>query len=153
MASRPGILVCVTPQRSCRYLIACGQRLAEEQGADLRIVSILPLRQSVAPDLAALEALNEFAREFGAEMTVSFSDDPARSVSDMVRELHVSALLTGFPGKNSTQFVEALHKRIPHIPLWMADNDGTAYTIGRAVHSDMQIVADSTFFIPLPDSI
>lgn len=147
------ILVCVTPQHSCRHLIACGQRLAEEQGVDLRIISVLPLRQSVAPDLTALESLNDYAREFGADMTVTFSDNAAASVCAMAQSCGACALLTGFPGKNSTHFLLDLHEQNPQIPLWMADSDGTAYMIGHTSHSEIQIVADGTFRIPLRDSI
>ena len=152
MANKHMILVCVTPQHTCRHLIRCGLRLAEEQDAEMRIVSVLPLRQSVAPDLAALDSLNDLARESGAEMTVAFSDDPSGSVSRMALECGASALLTGFPGKDSTHFVLSLHERIPHIPLWMADSDGTAYMIGHAPKTEILTVADATFRIPLRDA-
>ena len=152
MAKKRCILVCVTPQKSCRHLIECGLRHAEEQGAELRIVSVLPMRQSLAPDLAALESLNEYAREFGADMTVTFSDDPAGSVCKMARSCGACALLTGFSGKNSSHFLQDLHSRSPHIPLWMADSDGTAYMIGHAPSTDIRIFADGTFRIPLHDS-
>ena len=38
----------------------------------------------------------------------------------------------------------------PQIPLWMVDSDGTAYTIGHAAQSELQIITDGTFRIPLP---
>ena len=128
------VLVCVTPQQSGRHLIACGQRLAQERGCALRILSVLPLRQGFSPDLSVLEMLNGAAHESGAEMTVCFSDSPADKVCEIVRESDVEMLLAGFPGKHSTHFLQALHEKAPALQLWLVDGDGTAYTFGRAVH-------------------
>ena len=150
MSKNGVVLVCVTPQHSCRHLIECGQRFAQQQNAALHILSVLPQRQSFAPDWSVLESLNEYAGEFGAEMTVTFSDCPSDSVLKTVSETGVCTLLTGFPGKNSTHFVFDLHGKIPQIPLWMVDSDGTAYTIGHAAQSELQIITDGTFRIPLP---
>lgn len=143
------IIVCVTPQQSGKRLIACGRRLADERGCTLRIVSVLPQKQSFAPDLSVLESLNEAARESGAEMTVCFSDSPADKVREIVRETDVTMLLAGFPGKNSSHFLQSLHEKQPDLPLWLIDGDGTAYTISRTVtpevyaHSLYRVVLQS----------
>ena len=149
MSKNGVILVCVTPQRSCRKLIECGKRFAEQQQCTLRILSVLPQGQSFAPDLSALEALNACAGEFGAEMTVLFSDSPAERVFQAVRETPSCTVVTGFPGKNSTQFVLQLHEKLPQTPLWMVDQDGTAYTVGRAPKQESRVISDGTYQIVL----
>ena len=141
------VLVCVTPQQSGRHLIACGRRFADERGCTLRIMSVLPQRQSFAPDLSVLEALNDAARESGAEMTVCFSDSPADKVREIVRETDAQMLIAGFSGKHSTHFLQSLHKQAPDVPIWLVDSDGSAYTIGRSFRKDAQ--TEGTFQIVL----
>lgn len=136
MSENGVILVCVTPQQSGAHLISCGRRLADEYACTLRIVSVLPQKQSFSPDLSVLESLNEAARSSGAEMTVCFSDSPADKVCEIVRESDVRMLLAGFPGKNSAHFLQTLHETLPDLPLWFIDSDGTAYSIGHAALGD-----------------
>ena len=125
------ILVCVTPQKSSKYLVEYGRRMADEYGCTLRILSVLPQKQCFAPDLSVLEALNDAARESGAEMTVCFSDSPADKVREIVQQTEPQMMLAGFPGKHSSQFLQALYEKLPAVPLWLVDCDGTAYS---AVH-------------------
>ncbi len=139
MSENGVIIVCVTPQQSGKHLIACGRRLADAHGCALRIVSVLPQKQSFAPDLSVLESLNEAARESGAEMTVCFSDSPADKVCEIVRGTDLKMLLAGFPGKNSTNFLQSLHEKQADLPLWLIDGDGTGYTIGNAARRDVSL--------------
>ena len=129
MTKNGSVLVCVTAQRTCRKLIECGFRLAEEKGAALRILSVFPQNRCTMPDIDALEMLNSAALEFGAEMTVCFSDDLMQCVREAISP-DTRLLVTGFPGKNSTEFIEKL-RSIPTLPLCMVDSDGTAYSIER----------------------
>ena len=117
MSKNGVVLVCVTPQQSGKHLISCGRRLADERGCTLRILSVLPQRQSFAPDLSVLESLNDAARESGAEMTVCFSDSPADKVREILRETDAQMLIAGFPGKHSTHFLQSLHEKAPDVPL------------------------------------
>ena len=130
--------MCVTPQQSGRHLIDCGQRLAQERGCALRILSVLPQRQGFAPDLSVLETLNEASHEAGAEMTVCFSDSPADKACEIIRESDVEMVLAGFPGKHSTHFLQSLHEKMPTLQFWLVDGDGTAYTFGRAAQPHIQ---------------
>ena len=141
------VLVCVTPQQSGKHLITYGQRLAQERGCVLRILSVLPLRQGFSPDLSVLEMLNDAARESGAEMTVCFSDSPADKVCEIVRDGSVEMLLAGFPGKHSSHFLQSLHEKMPILPLWLVDADGTAYTFSHV--SAPQAQSDGTFRVVL----
>ena len=147
MADNGVVLVCVTPQQSGKHLISCGRRFADERGCTLCILSVLPQKQSSAPDLSVLESLNDAARESGAEMTVCFSDSPADKVCEILRETDVNMVLAGFPGKHSTHFLQALHEKMPQLPLWLADADGAAYTIGHAVQPQPQ--AEGTYQVVL----
>jgi K+-sensing histidine kinase KdpD len=134
MAKKDVLLVCVTAQESCGRLVEYGSRLARQENAVLRIVSILPRRQGLQPDLNALERLNAAAIASGAQMRVCFSDDPAEKIREIASEFPVRMLITGFPGKNSSGFIRRLHAVLPRIPLCMVDTDGAAYSV--APHSD-----------------
>ncbi len=56
-------------------------------------------------------------------------------------------LVAGFPGKHSTHFLQSLHEKLPDAQLWLADSDGSAYTIGRHVLPYAQ--DDGTFRVVL----
>lgn len=125
------VLVCVTAQQSSRRLIECGMRLAEQKNAELRIFSVLPQKQSFAPDLDALVRLQEIADNANAQMKVCFSDAPVDCVLRELRKGNICMLVTGFPGKRSTQFITQIHESAPLTPICMVDNDGTAYSLER----------------------
>ncbi len=129
MAQEGILLVCVTAQESCSRLVEYGAALAKSENAALRIVSVLPRRQSMQPDLLALERLNAAAIESGAQMRVYFSDEPIERIREIAVAKDVRMLIVGFPGKNSSGFVHALHEAMPRMPLCMVDTDGTAYSI------------------------
>lgn len=125
------VLVCVTAQQSSRRLIERGVQIAAQENAELRIFSILPQRQSFAPDLDALVRLQEIADSANAQMKVCFSDAPVDCVLQELRKGNVCMLVTGFPGKNSTKFITQIHKSAPLTPICMVDIDGTAYSLER----------------------
>ena len=129
MSAKRTLLVCVTAQESCDRLVQYGRRIARQEHATLRIVSVLPRRQSVCPDLQALERLNAVAIASGAQMRVCFSDDSVEKIREIALEESAQMLVVGFPGKDSSGFVHDLHAALPRTPLCMVDLDGTAYSI------------------------
>lgn len=132
MSAKHTVVVCVTAQESCGRLVEFGRKLAKQEHAALRIVSVLPRRQSVSPDLPALERLNAAATASGAQMRVCFSDNPVEKIREIALEESARMLILGFPGKDSSGFVHDLHAALPRMPLCMVDLDGTAYSISSS---------------------
>lgn len=118
------VLVCVTPQAACTKLIAAGARLAQEANAMLQILCVLPGCQGRIPDLSALEALQETAKEANAPMQVYYNDEPALTTAAHAAKYGVTHLVVGFPGERSNDFVHMVHNFIPHIPITMVGQEG-----------------------------
>ncbi len=133
MSTKRHVLVCVTAQQSCKQLIEAGRLIADEEDTTLGIISVYPSKQCFHPDIETLTSLNECSLRFGAEMTVYFSDNPIEKIAETVSKKEECILVTGFPGKNGTNFIESIHRRIPNAPICMVDGDGTIYRIDRKV--------------------
>ncbi len=132
MKKRNVVLVCVTPQLSCKRLVEAGTAIARAADASVRILSVFPKRQCRNPDLNALEFLNRAAADTNAMMTVCFSDEPVDSALQYAGEGDTVKVVTGFPRDDSSSFVSEFHKRMPEMPLSMIDDDSTAYEIAPA---------------------
>lgn len=130
MNNRRNVLVCVTAQQSSEALVRAGRALSEKAGADLEVVSVLPLSKSenpVKPEI--IEGLYQTARKEGGEMAIYFSDDPIYTVCAHIAKRKPLTLVTGFPGEGSNNFIATIHLLLPELPISMIDRDGTAYNI------------------------
>ena len=130
MNNRRTVLVCVTAQQSSEALVRAGKILSDKLGAELEVVSVLPIGKSdnpVKPEI--LESLYQTAQKEGGEMAVYFSDDPTITVCAHIAKRKPITLVTGFPGANSNNFIATIHLLIPDLPISMIDRDGTAYNI------------------------
>lgn len=125
------VLVCVTAQKSCRRIIECGNKLAEQNHAKMKVISIFPRKSCFAPNPDALEVLNETAMEYNAEMVVAFHDNPAERIREEILRDKIEMLVTGIPGKNSSDFISELHNQNPQTEIYMIDRNGISYNIIR----------------------
>lgn len=124
------VLVCVTAQESSKALVETGKKIALECGADLQVVSVLPLEKcehKASPQI--IENLHQRARDCGAEMCLYFSDDPILTVSAHMAKNKPVTMVVGFPGEKSNNFIATIHLLVPDIPISMAADDGTIYNI------------------------
>ncbi len=130
MNNRKTVLVCVTAQQSSENLVKAGKVLSDKWGAELEVVSVLPLNKSETPvNPEVLENLYQTAQKEGGEMAVYFSDDPIITICAHIAKRKPLSLVTGFPGANSNNFIATIHLLLPDLPINMIDRDGTAYNI------------------------
>ena len=130
MNNRRTVLVCVTAQQSSEALVKAGKILSDKWGAELEVVSVLPLSKNENPvNPEILEGLYQTAQRAGGEMAVYFSDDPIITVCAHIAKRKPLTLVTGFPGANSNNFIATIHLLLPELPISMIDRDGTAYNI------------------------
>lgn len=130
MKNRRTVLVCVTAQHSSEALVKAGKVLSDKFGAELEVVSVLPLNSNENPvDPDVLESLYQTAQKEGGEMAVYFSDDPIITVCAHIAKRKPLTLVTGFPGANSNNFIATIHLLLPEVPISMIDRDGTSYNI------------------------
>ena len=124
------VLVCVTAQESSNNLVKAGKILADKHGADLEVVSVLPLQNGERYiDPAVVERLHQTARAQQGEMALYFSDDPILTVSAHIAKRKPVTLVVGFPGEKSNNFISTIHLLLPEIPVSMVDGGGTVYNI------------------------
>ena len=127
---QPCIMVCVTPQQSCRRLIEAGARIAREENLPLSVISVFKESSGFnANEGGALENLFECAKNFDADMNIYFNDSPALVVAVWAKKNNASTLVTGFPAEGSSGFISRIHEIIPELPITMVDDESCEYKI------------------------
>ncbi len=121
------VLVCVTAQKSSKFLIKSGKMIADEHGAKLEVISVLPADNAANTD--TIEKLYEMTLELGADMQVYFNDEPMLTVAAHISTHKPELLVAGFPAQNSNDFVSMIHSLIPELPISMVEKDGTIYNM------------------------
>lgn len=124
------VLVCITAQQSSENLVKAGKLLSDKFGADLEVVSVLPMGKGenpVYPEI--LEKLYQSAKNEGGDMAVYFSDDPIFTVCAHIAKRKPLTLVVGFPGAKSNNFISTIHLLLPDVPISMVAPDGTSYNI------------------------
>ena len=124
------VMVCVTPQQSCRRLIEAGARIAKEENLPLFVVSVFKESSGLnANEGGALEYLFEYAKSYNASMNIYFNDSPALVIAVSAKKNNASTLVTGFPAQGSIDFIAQIHEILPELPITMVDNDSSEYKI------------------------
>ena len=122
--TRPSVIVCVTDQKSCSRLIKAGYDMAQNLGAQLRVLSIQPEVKLGQNEGTALDILFGIAKEVGADMTVYYSDDSINMAISYLKEFAVSALIAGEPGQNGNGFIDRIAVSCPEIKIYIIDKKG-----------------------------
>lgn len=129
MNSASAVLVCVTPQESSKALIEAGKIIAEEKGASLEVISVLPLNNPKNNNPQIMEVLFQSVKEAGGEMAVYFSDEPTITIAAHIGKSKPKAIVVGFPGENSNDFISTIKLIFPELAISMVDKDKTVYNL------------------------
>ncbi len=136
MRKQESVLVCVTGQRDCDRLIRAGKEIAQNRGASLQVLCVVPpqVLQQASPAqqesfLLELEYLRQVSREAGADMAVYFQKEAPWVAAGMAKKVKATQIVTGLAQTPGTGFVEILHTLLPKIPVSMVSRDGTVYHI------------------------
>lgn len=129
LTRQPCVLVCVTPQQSCRRLIEAGARIAKESSMPLIVLSVFSKRDGLNADAAVLEDLYEHAHRHNAQMSVYFNDSPELVTAVVAKRENAQTLVAGFPDNNSNSFIAHLHELVPELPITMVDSERNEYRI------------------------
>lgn len=129
MNSTKTVLVCVTPQESSKALVSAGKIIADEKGAALEVVSVLPINNPYKNNPQIMEALYQCVKGYGGEMAVYFSDEPTITVAAHIGKSKPETIVTGFPGENSNDFISTIKLLFPQLPISMVAKDNTVYNL------------------------
>lgn len=123
------VLVCVTPQESSKNLISAGKAIAENKGASLEVVCVLPIKNSYENNSQIMETLYRCVKDVGGEMAIYFSDEPTITVAAHIGKRKPETIVTGFPGENSNDFISTIKLIFPTLPVSMVAKDQTVYNL------------------------
>lgn len=123
------VLVCVTPQESSKNLVSAGRVIAEERGASLEVVSVLPINNPYENNPQIMEALFQCTKNEGGKMAVYFSDEPTITVAAHIGKSKPETIVVGFPGENSNDFISTVKLLFPQLPISMVAKDSTVYNL------------------------
>ena len=124
MDDKTTVLVCVTAQQSSEKLIDAGRAIADENSADLEVISVFPIEGSDSrnnPEI--LDRLHQHAKGAGGDMAVYFSEDPTLTIAAHIAKTKPKLLVTGYPGEGSNGFVSLIHLLLPELPISMIDGE------------------------------
>ena len=124
MDDKTTVLVCVTAQQSSEKLIDAGRAIADENSADLEVISVLPIEGFDSrnnPEI--LDRLHQHAKGAGGDMAVYFIEDPTLTIAAHIAKTKPKLLVTGYPGEGSTGFVSLIHLVLPELPISMIDGE------------------------------
>lgn len=130
MSNRKQVCIaCVTGQYNCERIINAAACIAQDAGASLEIVSVL-CGSCTEDELGALEYLNSISRTVGAQMTILYNDNPVFAVTEYVKRIKATYVITGMPDKDN-KFISLLSAVLPKvriisIPDATYDSDYTA---------------------------
>ena len=121
MMLQPLTLVLVTDQFKCERLIRAGRQMADRDGTTLEVINVAAVGAERNPE--AIEYLYRISKENDAVMMIHYSDEPARFITQLIRECCPSNVVTGLPQKSNSM----LHKiwmRFEQISFFTVDHDG-----------------------------
>lgn len=123
------ILACVTSQFNCDRIIETAKHIAEESDSELRVLSILRPTTDYAKVSDQIEYLYLVSKEFGADMTVLFNDNPPKAVADFVKSNNVNRIVTGMHDGGERSFLVSFNEISPHTSITMVAKNNMIYSM------------------------
>lgn len=116
-------LVLVTDQFACERIIKASRLVADLNKTDeLLVLNVMKPDSCANPK--ALEHLFGVAKEYGALMTIQFSDSVESAIIHCIRENHVVCAVTGQPESANSVLVR-LWERLPNVLFYTVGPKGT----------------------------
>lgn len=132
----PSTLVLVTDQFACERIIKSARVVADLNQTELLVLSVMQAKETANP--AALEHLFGVAKEYGAAMTVAFSDDPYLAIVEAIAQHRVINAVTGVPNGANSMLVK-LWKTQKNVNFFTVTHEGELYEVlDRAYQSESE---------------
>ena len=119
-------LVLVTDQFTCERIIKAARVIAYLSKTDLTVLSVMKTGAQINP--AALEHLFGVAKEYGAKMTVEFSNNPQSAIVHSIRENRVINAVTGMPRDESSILVR-MWKTLQNVTFFTVNEKGELHEV------------------------
>ena len=119
-------VVLVTDQFECERIIKAARVIADLSQTALTVLSVMKTGAQTNP--AALEHLFGVAKEYGAQMTVEFSDNPQSAIVHSIRENRVINAVTGMPRDESSILVR-MWKTLQNVTFFTVNEKGELHEV------------------------
>ena len=128
-------VVLVTDQFACERIIKAARVIADLTKTELQVLSVMRTGADVNPQ--ALEHLFGVAKEYGARMTVEFSDNPQSAIVHFIRENRVTNAITGIPHDEQSILVR-MWKTLQNIRFFTVSQQGELHEVlEREYHQEL----------------
>lgn len=114
-------VVLVTDQFACERIIKASRLVADLNHTNLVVLSVM--RNGAETNPAALEHLFGVAKEYGAQMTLEFSDSVESTIVHFTRENRVVCAVTGIP-ENEHSILVRLWQRLTNVAFYTVSSKG-----------------------------
>lgn len=115
-------MACITAQMNCVKIIESADELAKRLDADLLVVTVQPKKQDAVRRSADMQTLCRLASQTGHEISVRYSDSPAKSIAAAAAESDTVHIFTGSPA-GTTDFIGQLDLLTGDIPISMVSSE------------------------------
>lgn len=128
-------LVLVTDQFACERIIKSARVIADLTKTELTALSVM--KTGVQTNPAALEHLFGVAKEYGAKMTVEFSDNPQSAIVHFIRDNKVVNAITGMPHDEGSILVR-MWKTLQNVTFFTVTEKGELHeVVDREYHKEI----------------
>lgn len=128
-SDKPSVLACVTGQYQCDRIIKTAKEIAQIEGCELRVLSVLEPTSDYSKISGEIEYLNAVAKESGADMTILFHDNAPYACADFVNQNNVQRIVTGMHDGGAESFLVMFNRFAPMVSITMVAEDNTAYSM------------------------
>ena len=128
-SEKPSVLACVTNQFECDRIIKTAERIANCEGCELRVLSVLKPMTDYTVIGDEIEYLNKISREAGADMTILFHDDAPKVCAQFAKQNNVHRIVTGMHDGGKESFLVMFNRQAPMISITMVARDNQIYSM------------------------
>lgn len=123
---RNTVLVWVTNPDACQSIVNAGRSLADDNNAELVIVSIQGSIKGEWKNYANdLKKLNDAARSANAELTIVYADNKFEAAHNTINQVKPMIMVAGLPGTiGRSTFLEQICNMASNIPTYSVDLSG-----------------------------
>jgi len=127
--TRKATVVCVTSQLQCERIIRAGRSIANISDTELLVVNVS------APDFTrqdgeALEYLFRISKENDARMTVLYSDESLKTLTDFIKKSGAVNVVTGMP-QQGTSVLYKMWDKLGNVSFFTVDANGSFANMSR----------------------
>ena len=126
---RKSTVVCVTSQLQCERIIRAGRSIANLTDTQLLVVNVSST-DFTSQDGEALEHLFRVSKENDAQMTVLYSNESLKTLTDFIKKSSAVNVVTGMPQQGASVLYKMWDK-LGSVSFFTVDADGSFANMSR----------------------